>query len=321
MKQSALIFWVLFGLLGCGRQSAKHTPHSTPQPQVSRGGVVISFPDESIKAGFFATSIAAKEDMNANYQAPASVAVSVLGTTLAGMRSNVMFDDPDLGATYAQFLQHLVNISTYRVNLARVKDLYGHSAATGKEVLEAETQLANEEAAITEQEAKLRIAGLDPEALRDPRPTEAWLLCEVPESQIGSIRTGAVCRVRFTAYPNEILNATVNGLAAEVDAATRMVKVRVVLPDKANRYRVGMFATVTFALHEGDVLSVPLSSLVNVQGKDYVFVQNDSNTYERREVLIGQQVGDRVTILTGIGEHERVVYTGVMALKGISFGY
>lgn len=321
MKRSIVIFWVLFGSMSCGRHGAEHISHAASQPEVSRGGIIISFPDQRINTDLFATSIAAKEDMNADYQAPASVAVSVLGTTPLGMRGNVMFDDPDLGATYAQFLQHLVNINTYRVNLARVKDLYQHSAATGKEVLEAETQLANEQAAITEQEAALRIAGLDPEALRDPRPAEAWLLCEVPESQIGSIRAEAACRVRFTAYPNEVVDATVSGLAPEVDAATRMVKVRVVLPDKANRYRVGMFATVTFALHEGDVLSVPLSSLVNVQGKDYVFVESGSRTYERREVLIGQQIGDRVTILMGIGENERVVHTDVMALKGISFGY
>lgn len=321
MKHFFLPFLSLFCLFGCGRHEQARTTNAISQPQVTLGGVSILFPDKSINQQFFDTSLAVKEDMNAEYQAPATVAVNVINSSVPGGRGSVLFSDPELGATYSQFLQHLVNISTYRVNLARINDLYSHSAATGKEVLEAETQLANEEAAITEQEARLRIAGLDPELLQNPRGAEAWLLCEVPESQVSSITSGSSCRVRFTAYPNEVVAASVSGLAAEVDAATRMIKIRVVIPDRTARYRVGMFANVTFVLHEGDVLSVPISALVNVQSKDYVFVQSRPNTYERREVLIGQHINDRVTILNGVKENERVVHSGAMALKGISFGY
>ena len=112
-----------------------------------------------------------------------------------------------------------------------------------------------------------------------------------------------------------------SGLGAEVDNVTRLIKARVSLPNPSNRFQVGMFATVAFDLKAGKVLSIPVSAVVNVQGKDFIFIAAAPNVFERREVLIGQQVNDKATVLHGLSEGDRVVVKGAMELKGISFGY
>jgi multidrug efflux pump subunit AcrA (membrane-fusion protein) len=127
--------------------------------------------------------------------------------------------------------------------------------------------------------------------------------------------------VTFTAFGDKQYTAEVNGIGAEVDNITRMVKVRVIMSNASNQFEVGMFANVLFDLQKNNTLSVPVSALVNVQGKDYMFVETAPSQFERREVLIGQQLDDKVVVLHGLHEQDKVVVKGAMQLKGLSFGY
>jgi len=307
--------------VSCQNKRTAEQLRRVSQPLVENEGKKIIFPDDSDQLKFFSTESARIQSIAANYSAPASVAVSIVQSSERSGRNTVLFDDADLNAAYTQFLQHIININQYKVNLVRVKDLAQHGAATGKEVLDAETQLANEEAAITEQEGRLKLAGLDPAKLRDPKSRDAWLICEIPESQIAQIKTGTQCTVTVTAFGDEKFKAVVDGIGAEVDKVTRMIKVRVILVNSANRYQVGMFANVSFLLNEGNTISVPISATVNVQSKDYVFVKTSKTTFERREILAGQQFDSRAVVLHGLRENEEVVSKGAMQMKGLSFGY
>ena len=105
-----------------------------------------------------------------------------------------------------------------------------------------------------------------------------------------------------------------------VDNATRMIKVRILIDNAANTYKAGMFANVTFHLSEGNFISTPKEALTTVQGKHYVFIKQD-HSFERREVQIGQQIGDKVVVYEGLVDDEHIVTQGVMQLKGLSFGY
>ena len=297
-------------------QTTSEAPNAIQPPKVEEQGRKITFPDDQKSLSFFGSEVVKKENLSAQYAAPASIGVSIVQSSERGGRNTVLFDDADLSATYSQFLQHIINIHTLQVNLNRVKDLEQHGAATGKEVLDAETQLANEEAAITEQEAKLKLAGLDPTRLKEPRSKEAWLICEVPENQIAQVKPGTPCTVTFTAFGDKQYKASVDGIGAEVDNITRMVKVRVVMQNPANQFEVGMFANVLFDLQKNNTLSVPVSALVNVQGKDGedvgVYIQMQGSTalagvavtvIDRENVVLVNLVGDiRPEQIAALGE-------------------
>jgi multidrug efflux pump subunit AcrA (membrane-fusion protein) len=320
MRKVSIILVVCISLCACQKRQQETKAPVSP-PTVTEQGKKIAFPDDARTLSFFKEDTVRRENMEAVYAAPATVAVTIAAPLIKGGRPTVLFNDTQLGASYAQFLQRLINIRSYNVTLERTRDLSEHGAATGKEVLEAETQLANEEAAITEFEATLASAGFDPDALRTPTHPEAWLMCEVPESQIANIQAGTPCTVAFTAFPDQPFQATVNGIGAEVDNLTRMIKVRVTLANPNHKFQSGMFASVRFLLKEGNVLSVPTASVVNVTGKDYAFVRTSQTTFERREVLLGQQLEGKVTVLHGLDPGDQVVTDGVMELKGLSFGY
>lgn len=284
-------------------------------------GTKIIFPPRDETLGFFLTDTVRTENVSAVYAAPTSVAVVIIKSNIQENRNTVLFDDPDLNANYTLFIQHLVNIKQAQVTLDRIKDLSLHGASPAKEVQDAETNLADEEAAISEHEAKFKLAGLNPESLQSPISGNAWLICEIPEAQIAHIQVNLPCTLKFTAFGEEVFNGRVNGIGEEVDRVTRMVKVRVLLPNQDNRIKVGMFATATFTLSEGKSIAIPQNAVVDVSSKDYVFVKTSENTFDRREVFTGQQIGDRIIVLDGIKTGEVVVVKGAMQLKGLSFGY
>ena len=78
----------------------------------------------------------------------------------------------------------------------------------------------------------------------------------------------------------------------------------------------GSFAEVYLKLASNpSALSIPLTALTDEAGTLYVYVQNDGELFEKREVKTGENDGRNVIILSGISEGERVVTTGAIQVK------
>ena len=135
------------------------------------------------------------------------------------------------------------------------------------------------------------------------------------------MKKGSKCTIQFTAFPNENFTGTIDDIADLVDQTTRMIKLRVSINNSNGKLKAGMFGTVAFGLSEGKNLSINKDALITVQGRNYVFLQTAPQVFERREVRIGDQIGDRIVAFGGLKDGENVVTKGVMQLKGLSFGY
>ena len=64
-----------------------------------------------------------------------------------------------------------------------------------------------------------------------------------------------------------------------------------------------------------NALVVPSSALMEEQGSYYVYVQTGGESFEKREVELGANDGQRVQLLSGVQEGERVVTAGAYDIK------
>ena len=64
-----------------------------------------------------------------------------------------------------------------------------------------------------------------------------------------------------------------------------------------------------------DVLSVPVSALIEEQGIYSVFIRLDEEGYQKREVKPGANNGSEVQILSGLKPGETVVTQGAYQIK------
>jgi len=333
--QKLTCLFALFILVACGKKESQNGPLHVIKPKVTDNGRLIQFSDKKT-ADFFESKIIGSSDLHSNLTAPARVAATVVPSQENPNQNLVLFDNPELTSNYTQLLQHLANINQIanvtikqrKIELDRAKDLQQHGAASGREVLEAQTALAleetslvNEKAANLEHEAKLKLGGFDPDGLRKAPAKTVWSLCDLPENQLSKVSVGNPCQLNFNSFPNESFNGKIESIGDVVDLATRMVKVRIVVANTTGRLKAGMFGTAKFNLDQGKFLAVPKESLITVMGKDYVFVKNNDLEFERKQVNVGQQANGNVIIFSGITDKENVVVKGTMQLKGLSFGY
>jgi cobalt-zinc-cadmium efflux system membrane fusion protein len=330
-----IIILITFFLFSCTQN--QDSVHKTEKPfsRVLDGGKKIQFTYEK-SADAFLTENIQRSNIVAALTFPAKVAATVIPSEQEDSGNIILFEDPDLAGNYTSLIQHIININQIKnvnivqkkIELERVKDLKAHGVSTGKDLLEAqtglsmeETNLANERAALLESESNLNGGGFQPDVLRKSKAGTAYIICDVPESQMSKINKGDKCFVEFTSMPDKKFKANIDGIADIIDNVTRMIKVRINIDNREANLKLGMYGMVLFEVNEGDNISVSSSALITVQGKNYVFLKKSPVLYERREVFLGPQIKDRVIIYDGLKAGDQVVIKGIIQLKGLSFGY
>ena len=64
-----------------------------------------------------------------------------------------------------------------------------------------------------------------------------------------------------------------------------------------------------------DALVVPVSALIEEQGIFYAYVQTEGESFQKRELKLGANDGQKVQVLSGVAEGERVVIKGGYQIK------
>lgn len=86
--------------------------------------------------------------------------------------------------------------------------------------------------------------------------------------------------------------------------------------DNADGIVPGAFVEVYLLAEEREnVISLPWSALTEDQGTYFVYIQEDTDVYHKREVKPGTDDGRRVEILSGLSAGERVVMKGAYHIK------
>lgn len=140
------------------------------------------------------------------------------------------------------------------------------------------------------------------------------------ERDFETVRVGAEAVITTAAYPGLVLRGRVAYIDPRVDPQTRTAKVRVQVPNRDGRLRLGMFVAMSFADPGGDRLVVPRSAVQTVGDRRVVFVpfDGDEGRFAQRDVRLGAQIGDGYVVIDDLKAGERVVTEGSFFLRAES---
>jgi Cu(I)/Ag(I) efflux system membrane fusion protein len=141
-----------------------------------------------------------------------------------------------------------------------------------------------------------------------------WLNAAVPEAMAGQVRVGAPVRAELTAFPGETFTGKVTAILPSAQADSRTLTVRIELPNKGGRLRPGMFATVHFSGAATPALFVPSEAVIRTGTRALVMVAGDGGRFQPVDVRIGRENGDRIEILAGLTEGQKIVASGQFLL-------
>jgi HlyD family secretion protein len=135
---------------------------------------------------------------------------------------------------------------------------------------------------------------------------------EVPEVRLSSLHAGQ--SVIVTTPDGTELAGEIRVVAPTISDANRTGLVYVDLAADP-RIRPGMFARGEIEIGRGMGYTVPLQSMVSLDGYSYVFVLRGDSTVERRRVATGAVRGDAIEVIEGIESGEMIVERGAGFLK------
>ncbi len=143
-----------------------------------------------------------------------------------------------------------------------------------------------------------------------------WVIAQVPEQHLSSLRNGQPVEVSVRAYPGRTFPARIAYIGDALDPETRTVEVRCELNNPGRRLKREMFATIAIGAGTGrEAVVAPLAALQNVDGEEVLFVPEGEASFRVRQVRAGRRSGSIVEIVSGLQADEAVVVNGAFHLK------
>ncbi|TVQ24763.1 MAG: efflux RND transporter periplasmic adaptor subunit [Spirochaetaceae bacterium] len=142
------------------------------------------------------------------------------------------------------------------------------------------------------------------------------ILANVPERHVSSLRRGVRATVELDSFPGEQFPARITQLSPMVNPQTRTLETTLRFDRSDSRIRPGMFARVDIVVDERpNALVVPQSAIVRRDVRPFVYVLNDEDMAERRDVRTGLELDGNAEILEGLSTGDRVVVRGQNLLE------
>lgn len=141
--------------------------------------------------------------------------------------------------------------------------------------------------------------------LDDPAKYELQVTVDASAIARG-LKRGTKARVRIDALPGRELAGTVTEMEAGADAASQTVRAKVALPADAG-LQSGLFGRALFCCREGQALAIPRSAIIERGQLSGVYALDAEGIARLRVITLGRVLGDRVEILSGLAEGDRIV--------------
>ena len=146
-----------------------------------------------------------------------------------------------------------------------------------------------------------------------------WANFDVYENQIDLFKKGQEVLVTTNAYANKEFNGKVDFIDPILNTKTRIVTLRVVLNNKHNKFKPGMFVEAKIKNKTGNnnnAVSIPSSAVLWTGKRSVVYIKPDTSkpVFEMREITLGKKLGDSYEVLEGLSNGDEIVTNGVFTI-------
>jgi len=139
---------------------------------------------------------------------------------------------------------------------------------------------------------------------------------EIPERMAPWIDSGRPVDLHVDAYPGRTFTGKVTRISPAVNTGTRAFPFEAVVPNRDGALKPGTFARVHVESGKVDeVVTLPFAALQYRYGVNRVFVVR-GDRLEMRELQVGERLGERIEVISGVQPDERVVVKDVETLNG-----
>jgi cobalt-zinc-cadmium efflux system membrane fusion protein len=267
-----------------------------------------------------------------------------LGDTVQKGQLLMTIRSDDVSGGYSNYRMAVADETLARAQLERTKDLYEHGAFALNDLQVAQDTEDKAKVAVDTAAEHLRLLGNDPDkmnftvdifapvsgtitdqevtagslvqAYSTPSPftisdlSSTWIVCDVYENDLASVRIGDTAEIKLNAYPDRTFRGRVSNILPILDPNLRTGKVRIEVQNPGIM-RLGMFVTATFRGQTREMHTiVPASAILHMHDREFVYVPAPEKKFRRVEVVSGDVLQDHTDlqeIKSGLEPGQQVV--------------
>ena len=254
----------------------------------------------------------------------------------------------DIAGAFSSYLQAVKNEELTKIQLDRANDLFQNGAIPKASQEIAQNAEDDNVLILNQAKEQLLLLGSDPEhptgivsvyapvsgtitdqeitnqsavqSYSSPTPftisdmSKVWIVCDVYENDMASVKVGDQASVVLNAFPDKVLHGTVNNIGVILDPNLRTAKVRIEVANPGDMMRLGMFATATFKGRKTETYtSVPAAAVLHLHDRDWVYVPAPDRKFRRVEVVGGDPLPNNMqAIKSGLAPGQQVVANAVV---------
>jgi RND family efflux transporter MFP subunit len=129
----------------------------------------------------------------------------------------------------------------------------------------------------------------------------------VPESLSANVRDGETADIHVKATDQHLTGKVIR-TTDSLDRSTRTMQVEVDVPNPKYKLTAGMYAEVSLRVqNDPNALTLPLQAIDRGDNKTTVLLVNSQNHVEQREIKTGIEGPDRIQVVSGLNEGDRVI--------------
>ena len=137
---------------------------------------------------------------------------------------------------------------------------------------------------------------------------DVWVWANVYETDIAKVKKGYTAAITTLAYPDSTLYSVVDEVSNILDPVTKVMKIRVKLPNSKGLLKPEMFANIVITNKEGiKVMAVSSKALIAENGKNYMIVYKDKCNLKVKEVEVLKTIGNKTYVRSGLQQGDLVI--------------
>lgn len=145
--------------------------------------------------------------------------------------------------------------------------------------------------------------------------SSVYVTVNVPQQDLSKIKQGLSADILVDAFKDEKFSGTVAVVNPSIDVSARVFQVKIKINNDKVLLKPGMFAKVEIKIGAPKkVTAVPMNSITGIQGLYFAFVVEGDKVI-RKQVEIGQMIGQSIEIKSGLSVGQKIAVTNVNSLK------
>jgi RND family efflux transporter MFP subunit len=157
------------------------------------------------------------------------------------------------------------------------------------------------------------------ELMRVTDLSTVWVVGQVYEKDLATVRVGSGANVTSDAYPGQVFRGRVTYVDPKIEPATRTAQVRIEMANPRQMFKIGMYVNVAFGAlgaAEKTMPVVPRDAVQTIGNQQVVFIATDkANEFILRPVRLGPESNGFFLVIEGLNVGDRVITQGSFLLR------